>query len=287
MTPNLDLATLRTLVLAADLGGYARAGARLGLTPSAVSLQMKRLQVDVGVPLFRKAGRGVSLTEIGEVVLRHARRVLAANDELLDTVRGAALGGTVRLGCAQDFAEPVLPGVLARLAELYPLLTVEVRIEGNADLADAIERGELDLALTVGQADRSAAERVGALQLVWIAGGQFAPRDGQPVPLVLLGPRCGFRKLALAALDGAGRSWRIAAVSPSLAGLWASALGGLGVTVRSAAGLPPGLVHGETLFGLPPLGTLPVALHLRPQPEPALVRVRQFVLDALAEAGTA
>jgi len=62
---NLDLDTLRTIVMASELGGYGEAAARLGRTPSAVSLQMKRLQHGVGAPLFRKKGRGVALTETG------------------------------------------------------------------------------------------------------------------------------------------------------------------------------------------------------------------------------
>jgi len=85
---NLDLDTLRTLVTAYDLGGYGRAAERLGRTPSAVSLQMKRLQQDVGSILFRKDGRNLALTEIGEIVLRYGRRILELNDEMLDTARG-------------------------------------------------------------------------------------------------------------------------------------------------------------------------------------------------------
>src|SRR5271166_6395842 len=91
---NLDLDTLRTLVTAYDLGGYGRAAERLGRTPSAVSLQMKRLQQDVGSTLFRKDGRNLALTEIGEIVLRYGRRILELNDEMLDTARGASLAGT-------------------------------------------------------------------------------------------------------------------------------------------------------------------------------------------------
>jgi DNA-binding transcriptional LysR family regulator len=62
---NLDLDAMRSLVLAADLGGYGQAATRLGRTPSAVSLQMKRLQESIGTTLFRKHGRRVALTEAG------------------------------------------------------------------------------------------------------------------------------------------------------------------------------------------------------------------------------
>jgi DNA-binding transcriptional LysR family regulator len=280
--PALDLDTLRTLVVAKELGGYGRAGARLGRTPSAISLQMKRLQQDVGATLFRKDGRGLALTESGEIVLRYARRMLALNDELLDTVRGAALIGRVRIGMSQDFAETVLPAVLSRFAALYPLVVIEVRIDGNAALVDAVRKRELDIALAVGHAEETTSEQVGVLELVWIAGKGFTPRAGQPLPLVMLGPQCQFRQEAIRKLEDASLPWRIAALSPSLAGVWASARGGLGITVRSAAGLPSDLVCDGSLFGLPPLASFPITLHVRPGAVSAgVARLQEIVREVV------
>ena len=115
---NLDLDTLRTLVVAHDLGGLAQAADRLGRTPSAISLQMKRLQDDLETELFRKRGRGLVLTEAGEVALTYARRILAMHDELLDTIHGGSLAGNIRIGCPQDFAS-FLPSVLSQFNTLY------------------------------------------------------------------------------------------------------------------------------------------------------------------------
>lgn len=260
---NLDLDTLRTLIVANDLGGYRQAAKRLSRTPSAISLQMKRLQEDIGATLFRKDGRGTALTEVGEIALRYGRRMLALNDELLDTIRGASLAGSVKLGFSQDFAETVLPTVLSKFTKLYPLVLMEVRIEGNAALVEAVQKGELDMALAVGQEDRPTAQRIGELELVWIAGRDFTARSGQPLPLVLLGPQCAFRKKAIEKLDEASIPWLIAAVSPSLAGLWASAIGGLGITARTSLGLPARLASDRTLLNLPTLGSFPVTLHTR------------------------
>jgi DNA-binding transcriptional LysR family regulator len=282
---NLDIDTLRTFVVANELGGYGAASARLGRTPSAISLQMKRLQRDVGAPLFRKNGRGVALTEAGEIVLRYAKRILALNDELLDTVRGAALRGSVRLGFSQDFADEILPTVLARFSALYPLVTVELRIDGNAALVDAIEKNQLDLALAIGHEEKKTAEVVGSLDLVWIAGADFLVREEQALPLVVLGLQCAFRKAAIRALDDAGVSWRVAAVSPSVAGVWAAARGGLGITARSALGLPTSLSHGKSMFGLPALGKFPVTLHARRHGASSrgVRRLREIVREAARE----
>lgn len=285
---TLDLDTLRTLVVATDLGGYGQAAARLDRTPSAISLQMKRLQDDVGAALFRKQGRSLALTEMGEIVLRYARRMVALNDEMLHTVRGASIAGTARLGLCQDFAESVLPEVLARFTALYPMVQVEVRIDGNAPLVRALEQGELDLVLALGQAEKPTAEQLGEVPLVWIAGREFTPRPGQSLPLVVFGATCTLRQRAVQALDAAGTGWNVALVSPSLAGLWAGASAGLGVTVRTELACPPHLVAGATLFDLPSLGTLPVTLHRAPGGRPPAVdRLAEItstiVADSLAE----
>ena len=281
---NLDLDTLRTLAVAADLGGYGQAAARLGRTPSAISLQMKRLQEDVGASLFRKEGRGVALTEAGEIVLRYGRRMLAMNDELLDTIRGASLAGNVRLGCSQDFAETVLPDVLSQFTKLYPLVQMEVRIEGNAALVEAVQKNQLDLALAVGQAEHPTAEILGELELVWIAGQEFTSRLDQPLPLVLLGPQCAYRREAIQRLDDAKLPWRIAAVSPSLAGLWATAIGGLGITARSSLGLPAKLVWDREMFDLPTLPAFPVTLHAQPDARSdGVERLREIIRQSTSE----
>jgi DNA-binding transcriptional LysR family regulator len=261
---NLDLDTLRTLSVTHDLGGLSQAAERLGRTPSAISLQMKRLQDDLATPLFRKRGRGLALTEAGEVALTYARRILALNDELLDTMQGANLAGHIRLGCPQDFAS-ILPSVLSHFTSLYPRMQIELRIEGNAALADAVERSQIDLAIVIGHEERPSAQKVGQLEIVWIASASFTPPLDQPLPLAVLGPQCAFRKCAIQHLEQSNKPYRIAANSPSLDGLWAALLGGLGITARTALNLPAGLVFAGAMHNLPSLGFLPVTLHRNTQ----------------------
>jgi DNA-binding transcriptional LysR family regulator len=257
---NLDLDTLRTFSVVHELGGLTQAADRLGRTPSAISLQMKRLQDDLGTRLLRKRGRGLILTEAGEVVLTYTRRILAVHDELIDAIEGANLAGHIRIGSPQDFAS-ILPSVLSHFGLLYPQMRVELFIEGNAALADGIEKGRIDLAVVIGHEDRATAERVGELEIVWIASPSFVSPQGQPLPLAVLGPQCAFRRCAIQHLETAGIPYRIAASSPSLDGLWAAIFGGLGLTARTALNLPDGLRSGGSLYGLPSLGRLPVTLH--------------------------
>ncbi len=258
---NLSLDSLRTLVIAQDLGGFGRASERLGRTPSAISLQMKRLQDEVGVPLFRKQGRKTLLTEQGEIALQYARRVLELNDEMIDTLRGSSLAGVVRVGFAQDFTGNVLPLVIARFNALYPLVKLEVTVDVGQVLLQAIDSGDLDVALTLGGAQKKTARLLSELPLHWIASPGFRDRAHQPLPLALFNPPCGCQTPGLQALEKAGRPWRVAMTSPSLMGLWAAVSAGLGLTTRAELGLPADV---QTIdLGLPPLGNIPIVLQRR------------------------
>jgi DNA-binding transcriptional LysR family regulator len=259
---NLDLDILRTLITAHDLGGLAQAADRLGRTPAAISLQMKRLQEELGTPLFRKHGRLLKLTEAGQTALGCARRMLALNDDLLQTMQGATLAGTVRIGAPQDFAA-LLSDALRQFAALYPRTQIALRIEGNGARIEALDKSQLDLAPTIGFADRKDALLLGELPVLWIASRAFRTQDGS-LPLAVLGPQCAFRKAAVQQLETAGIPHRIAATSPSLDGLWAALQGGLGITARTAMQLPAHLVANRSLHRLPTLPTLPVALHRGP-----------------------
>lgn len=256
---NLDLDTLRTLAVAHSRGGLAQAAEHLGRTPSAISLQMKRLQDDLGVAVFLKRGRRLGLTENGEVVLSYARRILALNDELLDITQRAGVSGVIRIGGPQDFAS-VLPEVLAHFASLYPRMQIELLIEGNSSLLEAVQSGRIDVAAIIG-GDGAEGETIGHLEIAWIASTGFNPREGQPLPLAVLGPKCAFRRRAIERLAAADIPYRIAASSPSLDGLWAALRGELGLTARTALNLPEGLASDRVLHGLPALGSLPVTVH--------------------------
>src|ERR1700754_4567690 len=90
-----DLDVLRSFVTGMDLGSFAKAADRLGRSTSAISAQMKKLEEQAGTPIFRKAGRGLALTEAGETMLAYARRLLDLNDEAAAAVRGVDLAGWV------------------------------------------------------------------------------------------------------------------------------------------------------------------------------------------------
>ena len=281
-TANLDMDVLRSFAAVVDLGGLSQAGRRLGRSQSAISLQMKRLETQVGEPLFLRAGRSLDLSEAGEQLLAYARRILALNDEALADLRGAPVEGRLRFGTQQDFTDSWLPTALARFAERHPAVRLQISVGKGTSYLKALERGRFDLVLVLGLGNRPTAEHLGQLPLTWIGRKDFVWRDGEPLPLVTFEGWCRFRRRALALLDEAGIPWRIVLTSPSLAGLWAAASAGLGVTVRTAEGLPAGLAVLDEPLDLPPLGPVDVSLHSQPGPQsPAATAFADLVRESL------
>ncbi|CAA2099502.1 HTH-type transcriptional regulator GltR [Methylobacterium bullatum] len=285
---NLDMDVLRTFVTGIELGSFARAASRLGRSPSAISLQLRKLEDQVGQVLVQKQGRGLVLTEAGETMIGYARRLLELNDAALSALGSPALSGRVRIGLPQDFAETWLPETLGRFARLHPGVRIDAHVDRNATLRSRLDEGQLDLALLW---DEDGGEREGAvlgtLPMAWIGPRRgVTPGTDRPLPLVLFGSPCIFRHATLNALDAAAISWRISFSSPGLAGLWAAVSAGLGLTVRTPHGLPASLTALDPEeSGLPRLPSL--SLHLlkaRARSDPAVERLASLLTDVLTVA---
>jgi DNA-binding transcriptional LysR family regulator len=283
--PNLDMDALRSLVAILRLGGLARAAERVGRSSSAISQQMRKLESQLGEPLFRKQGRRMVLTEAGDRVHAYALRILALNDEVVHAVRGAAIDGVVRFGLPGDFAESWLPVTLGRFRKAYPAVRVDVVVERNGLLLERLDRGELDLVLAMNQGARADAERLAMLPMSWIGpvGTGDVVRPGTALDLALYQPPCFFRKAGTTALDRAGIAWRPAFVTASLHSLWAGVAAGLGITVRTGADLPSTLVRLDERHGLPTLPSVDLCLHAAAgKPSAALAHLRQAVMEQAA-----
>lgn len=287
---NLDMDALRSFVLGMDLGSFSRAADRLGRSTSAVSAQLKKLEEQAGLPLVRKAGRGLALTDGGEALLSYARRLLDLNDEAVSALRGPELEGWVRLGLQEDFGEAVLTRVLGRFARAHPKVRIETRIARNSELVEKVTAGHLDLALTWdGGESRHGTERIADVPLCWLGSQEhlmsWSSGSGEALPLAALEAPCLLRTLACQHLDRQGASWRLAFVSPSLGGLWAAVAAGLGVAVRTQIGLPPGVcVLEPEAHGLPVLPALGLMLHrAEKDPGPVASHLAVILRQALRE----
>jgi len=274
----LDPDLLRAFVLIAEGRSFTRAAALLGRTQSAVSMQVKRLEEQLGHPVLQRSkGGSVDLTSHGNYLLGRAREILALNDEVMATFREPAVSGTVRLGTPDDYAFRYLPSILARFARSHPAVDVDVICAPSSELANRLQAGELDLTLlTEGQEPLGfAAVPLWRGPLNWIVSARHAAHRQSPLPLALAHQDCSWRRAALRALDAAGRPYRVAYVSGTQVGSQAPVLAGLAVTVATTAWLPEGLRALRPDEGLPRLPHFGIMLLKG-------LNARQPVTDALA-----
>jgi DNA-binding transcriptional LysR family regulator len=283
-----DPHVLRTFLAFAETGALARAAERVGRSPSAVTSQMQQLEAQVGEALFMPQGRGRVLTAAGHDLAGHARRILDAHREAWLSLSGARQDGAVAIGATQDFAEHGLPDLLALYARTHPRVRLDLRIGRSSELAEALAAGALDLTVAARmsvQADEVAAWEEPTL---WLMGASRLAASASPeIPLALLDPPCGFRAAALAALDRAGRPYRIAAGSQSLSGLLAALKAGLAITLRTRRALGEGLVEASPALALPPTEPMAFALRLRRGAAPAAHVLADLMAERLPAAGRA
>jgi len=206
MIRNLDLTALRSFVTVAETGGVTRAAHQLHLTQSAVSMQIKRLEDMLQLPLLDRAGRRVALTGHGEQLLSYGRRILAINDEVISRMMHAGFEGEVRLGVPTDIVYPHMPGVLRQFDREFPRVKIHLVSSYTTNLKEMLGAGELDLILTTESAPGADGELLAVEPLLWVgAPGGSAWRER---PLRIAFERqCLFRPWAQDALDAVGIPW--------------------------------------------------------------------------------
>ncbi|ANZ40660.1 LysR family transcriptional regulator [Lentzea guizhouensis] len=144
------LRALECLLAAADLGSVTRAAQHLHLSQPAISHQLVALEREAGTALLIRDRRGVRLTAAGRAALPEARRAVAAADDAIRLARatGRAVGGTVRVVCAQSLTVALLAPVLSRWNADRPDVTIAFRESTDQESAlAALDSAEADLLL--------------------------------------------------------------------------------------------------------------------------------------------
>ncbi|RAW07479.1 LysR family transcriptional regulator [Halomonas elongata] len=261
--PLLDTDVLRSFVAIAESGSFTRAANHVFRTPSALSMQIKRLEETLGQSLFVREARQVRLTPEGEMLLGYSRRLLRLNEEAVTQFLTPSLEGTVRFGTPDDVGSRILPRVLSQFARSHPAVQVDVMVGRSIELLERLDKGELDLVLATAGNEGFPADRgevVHTEPLVWAGREGGVALERSPLPLAMANHGCAWRRMALSALDDAGLAYRIAYISENCSGQEAALLADLAVAPlpRNLVRAPLSVLGDES--GLPPLGDYHVLL---------------------------
>jgi DNA-binding transcriptional LysR family regulator len=146
---NITLRQLRVFAAVARHQSFARAADELHLTPPAISMQIKELESEIGLPVFDRTSRRVSLTMVGEHLLTHARRVLASMRDAEDLVarfRGLKTGA-LDVGMVST-AKYFLPRLLAQFRAEHPGIEIRLQVCDNREqIVSLLQQGAVELAI--------------------------------------------------------------------------------------------------------------------------------------------
>lgn len=288
--PLLDLDVLRTFVAIAETGSFTTAANSVFRTPSAVSMQIKKLEDILGRAVFSRDARSVALTADGEMLLGYARRMLSINREAVSKFIIPDISGVVRLGSPEDYGERVLPYVLKRFAETHPSIAVDVVIDQSVNLRRRMDDRSLDITLLTNscKVSMSGAEVMLTEPIVWSGakGGSAHMKD--PLPVSVWEEGCAWRAGALEALGRQGRNYRIAYMSAHTAGQRSAILADLAIAPLPKSFLGNDLVELGSSDGLPEIGNYSLALLVAPDasaPAKAAADHIRATFEALKENG--
>lgn len=255
---NIPIEIFRTIIAVLETGSFTKAASTLGLSQPAVSSQMKRIERIVGGEIFIKTANGSSVTELGKLVIRQARKILEANDQTM-ALGGASLGPKVfRVGLSSLLVREFMSQQNAR-----SLANVQIVSDHSSALARLFLDQQLDIACIFKNANT---EDVSSFvvdefqdQLVWVRSRDFVLSPGKPIPILTWSGD----DWITTTLAKHGLAYRIAFNGQDFDAKKSAVEAGIGITVLPKRLLPPNLVHANEYY-LPKLPTITGLLCARP-----------------------
>ncbi len=148
---KLDIDGIQAFVMIADLGGFQKAAEKLGLTQTALTRRIQRLEGYLGVRLLDRTTRSVALTKVGREFLPQANRLVEELTRSFDRLKGLSdsTAGDVRIACITSMAYQRLPGIVRVYAEKYPGNRVSILDRTGTQVAEAVRQGHAEFGVTV------------------------------------------------------------------------------------------------------------------------------------------
>lgn len=276
---SLDPNLLQAFIAVADQRSFTRAGIVLNRTQSAISTQIKRLEVQVGLKLLDRTTTRVELSPAGESLVGYARRILTLNEEAILHLSEHEVQGRVRIGVMEDYGATVMPPLLKSFAASYPGVEIQMETGLTSSMTERIG-ADFDIVIAMHPLKEKTGRLLCREAAVWAGSLQFNVCGADPLPVALYPTGCLFRKWALEALDRCGRPWRLAFVSHSLSAVEAIAAQGLAVTVVKQGVLPESLRVLGRDENLPKLPRAEIRLHTASSLSPAASLLSSHLREA-------
>ena len=280
---QLSLDNLRTFVTVVDLGGFAKAGEKLGRSQPAVSLQIKRLEQQLSKRLFAKQGQRQMVNQDGLNLYKTAHTMLDLNDGIFRQFQPTSLKGRLRLGIPSEFATTLLPSIIGEFGKLYPDVSLEVTSALSKTLLRDEELSGFDLVMALVDPNTEVDGQVLLIdKLVWVGDRSLVNRQTN-LSLVLAPDGCVYRSRVISKLKQQTRQWRISYTNADLSGITAAIKQGLGISVLAKSSVPKQLDIIQQ-HNLPELGEIKICLFSGKSQHPqASGKLAEFIRSKLVQ----
>jgi DNA-binding transcriptional LysR family regulator len=258
---NLPTDLLRTFIAVVELGGHSKAGAFLGRSQPAISLQIRRLEELVRAPLLSQEGRVIQPTPAGEALLSYAREMIRINDEAVRHFDRSDKTGVLRIGLPTDYAVAFLQNAITSFIRERADVDLEIHCDLSRELHQHLRANDLDVIIAMMPTARMPyLSRSWVEQPIWAAADDFRTVAHRPVPIGAHPEGCEYRSRMIQALDAVQRRWRIVYTGTGVSGLQNAVLNGLCVTALTTATMLPGMRVLKETDDFPELEPLRVGL---------------------------
>ena len=253
MIDTLSIDQLRSFVAIAETGNYSKAAERVFRSQPALSMQIKRLEEQIGAQLLDRNHKETTVTEAGEVLLSYARRILDLNEEAMSRLSVVETEGSVRIGVLEEVALGPLVGLLTKFGRLCTRINLELHVLTSWELTDMINDDRLCLAVANGMYSSDPVIPLWSERYVWVMNPDYPLLDENPLPLIMDPPNspCKLRDHALGGLSKLGRRWNLVFSTVSVSAMKAAINAGLGVGMLFESEVGPGMRVLTVEDGLP------------------------------------
>ena len=232
---QLDVESLRAYITVLEWDSMTRAAEHLGLTQSAVSWKIKRLEQRVGRPLLIRDGHALRPTRDGRTLLIEAGEIVAAHDRAVHRLESPDFTGTVKVGSNEEIGAPRMASILGRFQRMHPASTIEFVVNQSRMLIPLLERGAIDVAVVqvTPEDQRRDDVELWSDELRWATHPDMPFEDGV-VPLITYGENGFYRPVSEPILERRGIPYTYTVSAPTSASVRAAVAAGLGVGVLAS-----------------------------------------------------
>lgn len=281
MAERLEIDAMRALCAIGTSGGVTNAARQLGVSQSAVSHKIKRLESALDCTLLARQSGGPLFTDAGKRLHDYALRIVNLHDEALSDLGKKNLNGAIRLGMTEDATTSDIAGILGRFTRLYPSVSVRTRTSQSLNVQAWLQADELDLAMMqvfttdIEPQDQALFDDT----LYWVKSKDYELDLARPIPFLSFDTNCFYQKWGFSEVLQEVQSFEKVLECPSAAGIQSGVRSGLGIALLNGMHVTDDMDVIENLFPLPPSITFVARVNPKSRSAPVKALVSEIARE--------